>query len=105
SFQDNPKTFSSSGGYTVDLSSFIQGDTIVQEVGFDDIVTSGTWDINENELTMTVAGDEPGEPADIIFTDIDNFYMDFADMFGKSLGGADVTFTSGKVNFRRKKIN
>lgn len=98
-FLDNPKVYNTSGGYTVSLTT--DGSSATDFV-LDDFISNGTWSIKDNDLTLTNPNNE-SSTSKVVFSNLDNFSMDFADLFGKSVGGVDVIFTSGKVKFRRKK--
>ncbi|MEQ8623508.1 MAG: lipocalin family protein [Vicingaceae bacterium] len=100
-FTDNPKTYAATGGYTVDLTTTFSGQTFTQPTAIPDASSSGTWNLVGNTLTITDASTNETNTTEILTGGQNNFSYDFAGLFGKSVGGANVSFTSGQVSYRR----
>ena len=101
-FNDNPKTYSTSGGYVVDLTTTVSGTSFTQEVPIVDYVTSGTWSVSNNELTTTDDNTGESSTTKILSSSNSNFSLDFAGFFGDITAGADATITDGQADFKKK---
>ncbi|MBL0744218.1 DUF5004 domain-containing protein [Chryseolinea lacunae] len=51
----NPATFSSSGDYTIALTSVVLGQSTTQDYPFQGFLANGTWTLDGNTLTVTSA--------------------------------------------------
>ena len=100
-FNDNPKTYAATGGYTVDLTSIFEGQSTTQEVILPDASSSGTWELVGNSLSLTDANTNETSTTEILTGGQNSFSFDFAGFAGQSAGGANVQFTSGQVGFSR----
>ena len=102
-YNDNPKTYTTSGGYTVTLTSTINGSSFVQDAPVSNVISSGTWSLNGNELTSTDDNTMQSSTATILTSPNNNsFSVDFAGFRGSSLQGASVNITSGMVSYDRQ---
>lgn len=100
-FTDNPKTFVANGGYTVDLTSILNGQKDTQTATIPNAASSGTWNLVGNTLTITDSNTKQSNSTEILTGGQNNFSYDFAGLNGQSVGGANVEFTSGEVGYRR----
>ena len=102
-FKDNPKTYSTTGGYTVDLTTSFAGTTFTQTIITGNLIASGTWELNGNVLTTTDDSTQMVSSADILSSPNNNtFSIDYAGYTGQSTQGADVTFSSGEMIMERQ---
>lgn len=101
-FNDNPKTYTTMGGYTIALTTTILGSSVTQDTPISNVVGGGTWDLNGTELTLTDNVTQQPSTSDILSSSNNSFSIDYAGFSGTSTGGAAVDITSGQVTFNRK---
>lgn len=102
-YSDNPKTYTTFGGYTVAITSLLNGSTFTQDASIPNAIASGTWSLNGNELTVTDNSTNQSSTSTILSSANNNdFSVDFAGFSGQSLQGANVKFTSGTVTYKRQ---
>lgn len=100
-YNDNPKTFVATGGYVVELTSNLNGQSFTSDTPIPDASSSGKWSLNGNILTHILDVTNDTSSTEILRGGPNNFSVDFGGMFGQSAGGAQVTFTSGEVSYER----
>lgn len=101
-FRDNPKTYSSNGGYTVDLTTYFDTTSMTQEVIVPSTSSSGTWSLSGNTLSITDSLTNETNSTEILRAGNNTFSIDYAGFTGQSNMGANVNLTSGQITYQRK---
>lgn len=103
-FADNPKIFSSSGGYTIDLTTTFSGTSFTQATSIPDVMSSGSWDLVGNTLTLIDDATNDTSITEITSSpNNDSFSFDYAGFAGQGQqNGASYNLSSGEVTFNRK---
>jgi hypothetical protein len=101
-FSENPNNYVTTGGYTVALTTELGGISFTQDITLTDYASSGTWQLKGDTLTTVDGTTGDTGSTEILSMSKNEFSMDFAGFFGKSVMGADVVFSSGQVTYKRK---
>jgi len=56
-FQANPNTVTSSGSYTIELTTTVMGSSTTDDYEFDEALSDGTWELKGNKLIITSGSD------------------------------------------------
>tara|TARA_B100001109_G_scaffold224531_1_gene197499 strand:- start:5243 stop:5863 length:621 start_codon:yes stop_codon:yes gene_type:complete len=100
-FNNNPKTYTTRGGYVVELTTAIDTTSFTQDVQISDVVSSGTWSLNGNFMTTIDDSTMESSTTEILQGSNNSFSVDYAGFSGQSNGGASVIINSGQVTFDR----
>lgn len=99
-FTENPNTVLTQGSYIIVLKGTSMGQTITEEVPFDEVVTDGTWTLSGR--TLTVTGLNGPEEATILEQTSTSLIMRMD--VTKSVTSQDITVSSNiKITFTFKK--
>jgi hypothetical protein len=103
-FNDDPKTYSTSGGYTFELQIDSAGQTFTKEIKEIDIQRNGTWTwaLNGNSIRLEDTNTLYGEGIDLIVANDSTFYYDLNGFMGTSMGELGPRpIDSGTIGFNR----
>lgn len=100
-FKESPAVVTSSGDYTIELTTKTMGQTFTQDTSFSDFLSNGTWSVDGN--TLTVVNGATTEKATIAELTADVLVVEFKTTRDLSNSGAVVKTTfGGTYRFKRK---